>query len=107
MSKTLNELIESERRYVVICNRYRGIAGSLLFWGRYTKDYDKRSFGGYNSDFSRCEKYTLEEIKNSGYEFPIYGEEVHKDNYKQFEDFAIDIKRLKMLGYRPITIYYR
>ncbi len=32
-----------ERRYVVICNRHRGIAGGLLFWGRHTEDNDKRS----------------------------------------------------------------
>ncbi|AEB77655.1 hypothetical protein ADU80_04855 [Clostridium botulinum] len=107
MSKTLNKLIESKRKYVVISNRYKGIAGSLLFWGRHTKDNEKRSFGGYQSDFSKCEKYTLEEIKASRYGFPIYGKEVHKDNYREFEDFAIEIKRLKTLGYRPITIYYR
>ncbi|MDU7251347.1 MAG: hypothetical protein E6274_03250 [Clostridium sp.] len=96
-----------ERRYVVICNRYRGIGGSLLFWGRHTKDNEKRSFGGYTSDFNGCEKYTLEEIEQSGYNFPIYGQDAHHDNYKSFEDFAIEIKRLKILGYKPMTIYYK
>lgn len=48
------------RNYVVICNRYKGIGGSLLFWGRKTKDDDERSFGGYTSDFNECEKYVLE-----------------------------------------------
>lgn len=96
-----------ERNYVVVCNRYKGIGGSLLFWGCLTKDEDKRSFGGYTSDFDGCEKYTLEEIKLSDYNFPVFGEEVHSDNYRSYDDFAIEISRLKSLRYRPMMIYYR
>jgi hypothetical protein len=94
------------RDYIVVCNRHKGIAGSLLFWGEHTKYDDKRSFGGYTSDFNTCEKYTLEEIKNSGYNFPVYGRDCNHDNYLKFEDFAIEIKRLVRLG-RPMLIYYR
>ena len=96
-----------ERNYVVVCNRYRGVSGSLLFWGTNTKDNEERSFGGYTSDFNACEKYTLEEIKQSGYEFPIYGNGVNHDNYKKVDDFAIEIKRLRRLGHRPMLIYYK
>ncbi|MBN3420684.1 hypothetical protein [Clostridium botulinum] len=97
-----------ERNYVVVCNRHKGISGSLLFWGSKTEDNaKKRSFGGYTSDFNGCEKYMLEEIEQSGYNFPIYGQDAHHDNYKSFEDFAIEIKRLKILGYKPMTIYYK
>ena len=99
---------ESKRDYVVISNEYKGIGGSLVFWGRYTEDNAKgRNFGGYRSDFASCEKYTLEELKQSGYNFPIYGKEVNHDNWRKFENFAIEIKRLKRLGYRPLTIYYK
>lgn len=98
---------ELKRNYVVICNRYKGIAGSLLFWGRKTKDDYERSFGGYTSDFNECEKYTLEEIDNSDYKFPVYGRDINHDNFKKVEDFAIEINRLKRLGHRPMMIYYR
>ncbi|WP_265575175.1 hypothetical protein [Clostridium botulinum] len=97
-----------ERNYVVVCNRYKGIGGSLLFWGNKTEDNAKRrSFGGYGSNFNECEKYTLQEIKKSGYNFPIYGKDINHDNYMKVEDFAIEISRLKRLGYRPMLIYYR
>lgn len=96
-----------KRNYVVICNRYNGIAGSLLFWGRKTEDEKERSFGGYTSDFNECEKYTLDEIDNSNYKFPVYGRDINHDNFKKVEDFAIEIGRLKRLGHRPMLIYYR
>lgn len=95
------------RNYVVICSRYKGIGGSLLFWGRKTKDDDERSFGGYTSDFNECEKYVLEEIDNSDYKFPVYGRDINHDNFESVEDFAIEISRLKRLGHRPMLIYYR
>ncbi|MBO0537929.1 hypothetical protein EXQ27_04270 [Clostridium botulinum] len=97
-----------ERNYVVVCNRHKGIDDSLLFWGNKTEDNAKRrSFGGYTNDFNACEKYTLAEIGNSNYKFPVYGRDCNHDNFRQFEDFAIKISRLKRLGYRPILIYYR
>jgi hypothetical protein len=95
------------RDYVIVCNRYKGIGGSLQFWGYKTKDDEKRSFGGYTSNFNACEKYTLEEIEKSGYNFPVYGKELHHDNFRKADDFIIKISRLKALGYRPMMIYYR
>lgn len=96
-----------ERNYVIVCNRHSGIDGSLLFWGNKTKDNQKRSFGGYTSDFNNCEKYTLEDIEKSDCKFPVYGKELHHDNWREAEDFIIEISRLKALGYRPMMIYYR
>lgn len=96
-----------DRNYVVVCNRYSGIGGSLLFWGTKTEDNSERSFGGYTSDFNNCEKYTLEEIEDSGYKFPVYGKDVNHDNFRTVEDFAIEIKRLERLGHRPVLIYYK
>ncbi len=95
-----------DRNYVIVCNRYKGIGNStLLFWGNETEDDAERSFGGYTSNFNSCEKYTFEELKDSKYNFPIYGKDCNHDNYKQFDDFVIEIKRLKRLG-RPMLIYY-
>lgn len=96
-----------DRNYVVVCNEHKGIAGSLLFWGSKTEDNQKRSFGGYTSNFNECEKYTLDEIDNSDYRFPVYGRDINHDNFKKVEDFAIEIKRLERLGHRPMLIYYR
>lgn len=96
-----------ERNYVIVCNRHKGIGNStLLFWGRETEDnVERRSFSGYTSDFNSCEKYTLEEIENSGHNFPVYGRDCNYDNYRKFGDFAIEIKRLRRLG-RPMKVYY-
>lgn len=96
-----------ERKYVIICNRHKSIYNGLLFWGTRTKDDAKRSFGGYTSDINGCELYTLEEINNSGYKFNIYGKDCNHDNYKMFDDVVIEVKRIKSLGYRSITIYVR
>lgn len=95
------------RNYVIVCNRYKGIGGGLLFWGTKTEDDNKRSFGSYTSDFNSCEKYTLNEIDKSGYKFPVYGRDVNHDNFREVEDFAIDVKRLERLGHRPMLIYYK
>jgi hypothetical protein len=100
--------LHMERNYVVVCNRYNGIAGSLLFWGSKTQDdAERRSFGGYTSDFHVCERYTLEEIDKSEYKFPVYGRDCNHDNFKEFEDFAIEINRLERLGHKPMLIWYR
>lgn len=96
-----------ERKYVIVSNRHTGISGSLLFWGKRTADNEKRSFGGYTSNFNSCEIYTLEDIDNSDYKFPVYGRDLNHDNYRQFEDFAIEVRRLERLGHRPMLIYYR
>ena len=96
-----------KRNYVIVCNEHKGIAGSLLFWGTHSKDEEKRSFGGYTSDFNACEKYTLKEIEDSNYSFPVYGKGVNHDNYRKVDDFVIEIKRLRVLDCRPMLIYYR
>jgi len=93
------------REYVIICNRYKGISGSLLFWGSKTKDNEKRSFGGYTSDFDKCEKYTLEDIKNANYSHFKNYEDIK--NIRKVEDFYIKIEDLTKLGYRKMTIYYK
>lgn len=82
-----------ERNYVVVCNRHKGISGSLLFWGNKTKDNAKRrSFGGYRSNFNECEKYTLQEIKESGYNFPIYGKDINHDNYMKLKILLLKLR---------------
>jgi hypothetical protein len=98
-----------ERNYVVICNRHKGIAGSLLFWGYYTNDDAKRSFSGYTSNLNECERYEQSIIRNGerGYKFPIYGVDFTPENWRKQDDFAIRIDQLNELGYRPMLIYYR
>ena len=39
-----------------------------------TEDNEKRSFGGYTSDIDKCEMYTLKEIEEKNYRFPVYEE---------------------------------
>lgn len=93
-----------EREYVIICNRYQGVGGALLFWGKRTEDDAQgRSFGGYTSDLNTCELYTREEIENSAYKMPFF---VARDNYRSYDDVAIRVKQLKALG-REMRIIYR
>lgn len=90
-----------QRDYVIVCNEHRGyIPGVLLFWGGFTEDgAEKRSFGGYTSDLDRCERYTLEEVKHSGYHFPVYDERMTRASFKRHRDVAIKISQLSELGY--------
>ena len=72
-----------EREYVILCNEHSGLfRGAALFWGHKTEDNEKRSFGGYTSDIDGCEMYTLEEIKNNGYNFPVF----HRDSFGEKDD---------------------
>ena len=93
--------------YVIVCNRNKSTYGGLSFWGQKTEDKEKRSFGGYTGDINKCERYTLEEAMNNGYNFPLYGKSCNHDNFQKYDDFVIEIRRLERLGYRPITIYVR
>lgn len=90
-----------EREYVIVCNEYSGYyPGCLLFWGELTSDEaQKRSFGGYTSDVDKCEKYTIEEIRKSGYKFPVYDGRMTRKSFKTHRDVAIKISQLCELGY--------
>lgn len=90
-----------KREYVVVCNEHGGyFPGCLLFWGEHTEDdAARRSFGGYTSDLDRCEKYTLEEIKNSGFGFPLYDGRMTKKSFLKHRDVAIKMSHLNLLGY--------
>lgn len=89
-----------KREYVIVCNEHSGYyPGALLFWGEYTADLEKRSFGGYTSDLDKCERYTLDEIRDNVYHFPIYDGRMTKKSFKQYRDVAIKVEQLKDLGY--------
>lgn len=89
------------RDYVIVCNEYSGyIPGVILFWGEFTEDdTEKRSFSGYTSDLDKCEKYTLEEVKHSGYHFPVYDGRMTRASFERNRDVAIKISQLSELGY--------
>lgn len=90
-----------ERDYVIVCNEHSGYyPGVLLFWGHFTQDKAEcRSFGGYTSDLDRCERYALEEIQRSGFEFPVYDGRMTAQSFRNHQDIAIKIDQLKELGY--------
>ena len=110
----LSEAIEEndrkyKRQYVIVCNKHNAIfGGALLFWGHRTNDNENRSFGGYTSDFSNCELYTLEEIENKHYHFPIYNDTMDYKEFKSYDDIIIkvdDLKNIKEL--KTMTVVYR
>ena len=96
------------RDYVIVCNKHRGMfPGCLLFWGHYTDDNDKRSFGGYTSDINKCERYTAEDLYNYGYNFPIYNGE-NEAEFKKIENVIIKVDDLLAFDWlKTMTVVYR
>ena len=93
-----------DRNYVIVCNRHKGLLENcLLFWGAYTKDNQKRCFGGYTINLNKCERYTLEEAKNR--KLPIYGIDLNYYNYEDVQDFVISIDRLEELDCKSMLVY--
>lgn len=100
LSKYLGEPME-RREYVIVCNEHGGyLPGFLLFWGEFTEDdAEKRSYSGYTSDLDKCEKYTLNEVKRNGYNFPVYDVRMTRESFERNRDVAIKISQLSELGY--------
>lgn len=96
------------RDYVIVCNEHRGMfPGCLLFWGHYTGDNDKRSFGGYTSDIEKCERYSIEDIEKCDYNFPLYNGENEAD-FKKIDDVIIKVDDLLAFDWiRTMTVVYR
>lgn len=90
------------REYVIVAQQYQK-GDILVFWGSQTKDSQERSFSGYTEDFNVCEKYSIEDIKKSGYGFKIY--ELDNFNYRTQEHFVIKRSDLEKLGVKAKTVY--
>lgn len=65
--------VSPERKYIAISIKHslpaRGVImnAPLVLWGHRTEDNaSRRSFGGYTTDPSKCELYTLEEWRTQG-----------------------------------------
>lgn len=96
------------RDYVIVCNEHKAMfPGCLLFWGCKTQDDEPRSFGGYTSDITECERYTMEELRNSGYNFPIYDGE-DETEFRRIKDIAIKVDDLLSFNWlKTMTVVYR
>ena len=97
-----------DRKYVIVCNKHKAMwNGCLLFWGHLTDDEESRSFGGYTSDIEQCERYTLEEIQDEHYTFPVYDEDtMTRRDFLNCEDIVISILQLVKLGYGFMKVAY-
>ena len=99
-----------EREYIIVCNEHNVLLpGCLLFWGHKTKDDKKRSFVGYTSDIDNCEMYTLDEIKQKNYNFPLYNSRLHSIYWMLDQDDVVVKKSdlLSMKGFRTMKVVYR
>lgn len=95
------------REYVIVCNEHRAMwNGCLLFWGHKTEDKKKRSFGGYTSDIDKCERYTLDEIRNKGYPFVEFNNDMDWQEFRKCDDIIIKESDLEKLGYKIMKVYY-
>ena len=109
INKNVSHAFIPDREYVIVCNEHKGIFnGALLFWGHKTEDNEKRSFGGYTSDISNCERYTLKEIKDKGYNFRVYEEDMKLLDFLKLDNVIIkysDLMHIK--GLKRMSIVYR
>lgn len=98
-----------KRDYIIVCNEHKGMwAGCLLFWGHKTEDNDKRSFGGYTSNFDACERYTPEEIRKKNYNFPIVDKNIDEVTFRKMEDVIISVDDLLSFDWlKTMTVVYR
>lgn len=97
INKNVNRAFTLDREYIIVCNEHNGIfAGCLLFWGHKTEDNERRSFGGYTSDIDNCEMYTLKEIEEKGYNFPVFDSRKH-DIYWMLDQDDVVIKKSDLL----------
>lgn len=90
--------MKMNREYVIVSNKHKGIfSGCLLFWGHLTNDTESRSYGGYTSDFNKCERYT----------FPLYNGE-DEIEFKKIENVIIRIDDLLAFDWlKTMTVVYR
>lgn len=109
INKNVNHAFCLDREYIIVCNEHSGIfRGALLFWGHKTEDNEKRSFGGYTSDIDKCERYTLKEIKDKGYNFPIYKQDMELQDFLKLDDVIIKYRDLIHIdGLKTMKIIYR
>lgn len=109
INKNVSHAFRLDREYIIVCNEHNGIfAGALLFWGHKTEDNEDRSFCGYTSDIDNCESYTLKEIEEKGYHFPIYESGMLFCDFLKLDDVIIkksDLLRFKEL--KTMKIVYR
>ena len=110
----LSEAIEEynrkyKREYIIVCNEHNAIFnGALLFWGHKTNDNENRSFCGYTSGIDKCERYTLEEIENKHYRFPLYDKSMNFQEFKSYDDIIIKESDLRnFYELKTMTIVYR
>lgn len=101
INKNVNHSFRLDREYIIVCNKHKSnFRGALLFWGHKTEDNEKRSFGGYTSDINGCEMYTLKEIEEKHYHFPVYKNDMSFDDFLKLDDVIIkksDLLRFKEL----------
>ena len=107
--KEFEETRTMNRDYVIVCNEHKGIfEGALLFWGHKTEDEEKRSFGGYTSNIDECEVYTLEEINQSKFNFPICDNSMSIQEFESLPDVAIKKQDLfNMKCYKHMHAVFR
>lgn len=106
--------VNSERKYVIVCNERPAIfKDALLFWGHLTDDSrEKRSFAGYTCQIDKCERYTREELEefrgNLKAEYPFFDELKNERDFFKKGDVLISIDDLKeKLHFREFKVMVR
>ena len=109
INRNVSHAFRLDREYIIVCNEHEGVfTGALLFWGHKTEDNEERSFGGYTSDIDKCEMYTLKEIEDKGYHFPIYERGMELRDFLKLDDVIIKYSDLMYIeGLKIMKIIYR
>lgn len=98
--------ISKDRIWVLASNKHK-CGGVLQFWGYLTADEDKRSYGGYPTDFSKCERYATTDKANDGQNnFPTLDSNCNYLDLTETEHYWIKVEELeKCKCYRKKTIF--
>lgn len=93
--------VNSERKYVIVCNEYPAIfKDALLFWGHLTDDSsEKRSFRGYTCQIDKCERYTRKELEefrgDLKHKYPFFDELKKESDFFRKSEVLISVDDLK------------
>ena len=108
MNTIHNTKVGPKRQFVIVSNKHSGNwGGCMLFWGQLTANNEKRSFGGYTHGIDRCERYTLEEIREFSPHFAEYRDGMTMQEFLSHEDVIIKPIDLARLGLSTMQVWYR
>lgn len=96
------------KREYIIAHAQTG--NMLIFWGHKSEDNESRSVSGYTYNPDTCERYTIDEIREKGFNFPVFDSRMSLNEAVrciQTGNLIIKPEDLRLLGYKAETVYIK